>query len=109
MAGIVGDLLDLFPDTVVVEPAPAPDVYGASSFGPPQSVRARVTGKTTVVRGADGQERVSKVTCYLAGAFGVTTRDRFTLPPRFTPQQPAAIAVDQATDESGPHHETVFF
>ena len=106
---IVDDLADLFTDTVTVEPVVGADGFGDTTYGPGVTRAARVSGKIMTVRDQGGQETVSTVQVTLAGAFGVTVKDRFTLPARFVPTQPLPIAVKEASDENGPHHETVYF
>ena len=119
-------LLDFFPDTIIVEPFTGNNRYGVKTYGAPLGtggvIRARITGKVQTVEGDDGQEHVSRVNALLAGAYGVTAQDRFTLPVRFstdknasTPEdqlrarQPTALSVAQVSDENGPHHERVYF
>lgn len=119
---IVPDLVELMVDTVQVESCTGSDRYGARSYAAPAQRQAYVIGRTRLVRGQDGRERVSTTQAILAGVFGVTVQDRYTLPARFsrTPQetdptralqarQPEAIAVDHQSDENGGHHETVYF
>jgi hypothetical protein len=119
MGPITSDLLALFPDTVTVEPYLSEDRFGKASYGAAFDCPARVIGRTRMTMDTDGQERSSNVQAVLAGSFGVTPQDRYTLPERFsinpldtsdiTHRQPTAIAVDKETDENGPHHETVYF
>jgi hypothetical protein len=92
-ASIVSDLIDLFPDTVTVEVL-AFDSFGAVTGVSSLNIRkAHVYGKIRQVRTADGRLVTSTVTAILAGAFGTTVKDRFTLPSRFVPNQPEALAV----------------
>ncbi len=106
---IVDDLADLFTDTVTVESCVSVDGFGNPTYAAGAARAARVSGKVMTVRDQQGHETVSTVQVTLAGAFGVTVKDRFTLPARFVPTQPLPIAVKEASDENGPHHETVYF
>lgn len=110
MPSLIPELLDLFPDFVTIEKGTRAQ-YGV--FSPtgdaPVDVQARVIGRVRMVTDVGGRERVSTVQAWLAGPVGATVGDRFTLPARFEPNQPPAIAVEHWTDEDGPHHECVFF
>jgi hypothetical protein len=107
---IIDDLLDMFPDTVDVEEPSAYDTYGRpTGYGTKKTIAARVTGRIMVVKGMDGQEKVSTVQVVIAGVVGVTPQARVTLPARYVPNQPKVIAVSKATDENGPHHERIYF
>lgn len=108
-APIVPDLLDMFPDTVVQEAYVSQTGKGAESYGTPVNRAAHVSQRVQIVKDPSGQERVSRVMAILAGAFGSTPQDRYTLPARFNPNKPKAIAVSHHTDENGPHHEVVYF
>lgn len=118
-APIISDLLELFPDDVIVEPFASADENGKSTYSTAFTVKARVIGRTKLVADSGGQEHVSSVQATLAGAYGVTAKDRFTLPLRFSTnprvpadlvaRQPRAISIDQETDENGAHHDTVQF
>ncbi len=107
--GIVDDLADMFPDTVVMETLGTGDRYGAKTVTASVSIKAYVSGRETKVRDAQGQMRSSSVHATLAGCYGATPNHQFTLPDRFNPRSPAVIAVMKSTDEDGPHHETVYF
>ena len=100
------DFLDMCPHTVTVEPFSSLDQYGAKTYGTAVTHRARVQGKTQMVRTLTGEETVSTVTVYLA-ASTVGVKDRITLPSPFTPTQPAILNVQRVSDESGQHHIVV--
>lgn len=118
-APIVGELSELFPDDVTIEPLTSVDENGTPTYGTSYTVKARMIGRTKLVADSDGQEHVSSVQAVLAGNYGATAKDRFTLPLRFSTntydpldvfaRQPRAIAVDNETDENGAHHQTVQF
>lgn len=99
---------DLMPDTVTVEPylgnvsGYATPVYGAAV-----SYRCYIQSKVKLVRDGRGQERVSTVQIYLDRYVAIDPRARITLPARFSPRQPVVVAIEQHSDESGPHHTVV--
>ncbi len=99
------DLLALMPHTVTVEPLTGRDDYGRPTYGAAVQYRARVVGKQKLVRAADGAERVSATTVYLASAPGVGPEDRITLPDG---SRPPILAVSKVPDEKGAHHEVVY-
>lgn len=120
-APLIPSLLDLFPETVTIEPCATEDAIGGRSYGAAVTVACRITQRVRQVRAETGEERVSTVQLLLAGDYGqtVTTKSRYTLPARFAPsaadvadvtlRQPVAVAVGYATDENGPHHQRVYF
>jgi hypothetical protein len=110
MSTLLDDLADMFPDTVAWRKALAIDGRGkVTSWQASQDLPAYVYGKTSLIRDSRGQERVSTVRIVIRGAYGCEAVDEFTLPSRFTPRKPRALAVARRTDEAGAHHETVFF
>ena len=62
-----------------------------------------------MVRDINGKDTVSKVHIVFNGHFGFNLKDEFTLPPEFDTTKPRAIAIQEASDENGRHHQTVFF
>jgi hypothetical protein len=101
------DWLDMCPHTVTVEPFVSLDQYGAKTYGAAVTRRARVQGKTRMVRTMTGEESVSHITVYLApGTIGV--QDRITLPSPFTPTQPDILDVQYVSDDAGQHHTVVY-
>jgi hypothetical protein len=102
------ELLELMPDTVVLEPYLSQDSYGQATYSAASTYQARVSGKVKKVTDANGSERVSMVTVYLASAVGVTVQDRITLPARFVPSQPKILAVGLLSDESGAYSDVVY-
>jgi hypothetical protein len=108
MEPILEDLDEMFPDTITItgqtfdgfgEPLPTSTIV----------VKAQVFGRLRQVRGASGQTIDSTVQAVIKGAFGLTVKHKYVLPPRFVPRSPKALSVNQATDENGAHHETVYF
>lgn len=120
-APITGDLADMFGDEIIVERWLQDDNYGESQYDTanPQTIPARIIGRTRMAIDADGNEQVSNVQAMLPGEYNVSTKDRFTVPLRFSSapfdptnlvaRQPRALAVDRSSDENGPHHEVVYF
>lgn len=118
---ILAELLaeGMFPDKITIEPTTGSDAYGTKTYGASYIVDARIVGRVKIVADQDGKESVSSVQATLAGSFNVSAADRFTLPARFSSnptdpdeiiaRQPQALAVDQTSDENGPHHEVVYF
>lgn len=108
---IVTDLLDMFADTVIYEPRLTTDGKGKATYdvANPVTIRAMVYGKVMQVRDPNGHVVKSTVQAILAGHNNVSVLGRFTLPARFAPTQPKALAVDKFSDENGAHHETVYF
>lgn len=109
-APIIGELADMMPDTVTIEKFVSETGFGVRSYDPNAVIiGARIKRGHKIVRDANGQEKVSTLQVLLAGVVGITVKDRVTLPARFTPAQPKAIAVEEAADENGPHHERYMF
>jgi hypothetical protein len=104
---IVDDLLDLMPDEIVVTPLTRTG-SGKETAGTPVPFPAHVSGRIQLVKDPDGKIVKSSVQAIVA-ATGLSLTSRFTLPARFTPREPLALAIDRATDENGAHHETVYF
>jgi hypothetical protein len=98
---------DMLPHTVTVEPFTSLDQYGTKTYGAAVTHRARVQGKTRMVRTMNGEEAVSHITVYLA-AGTIGAQDRITLPSPFTPTQPDILDVQRVSDESGQHHSVVY-
>jgi hypothetical protein len=115
MTSIVADLIDLFPDTILVRRrttgTAAQEGFGDEQYSATtESLQCRVRGIIKEVQDQQtGQVVKCSVKCVVAGAFGLTVLDEITLPVRFSPRKPRPIAVHQGTDESGAHHETVYF
>ncbi|MCR4375682.1 MAG: hypothetical protein NUW22_12615 [Acidobacteria bacterium] len=91
-------------DLVTIEPYSGQNRYGEATYGSAVTYRAHCQGKIQRITGLDGQEHVSQVTSYLIGTVAVSTRDRITLPSRFSPTQPPILAVRQVSSERGWHH-----
>jgi hypothetical protein len=98
------DLLELLTQTMTVEHVTGRDGYGKPSYGTPATYRARVVGKVKMVRTADGSERVSNATVYVA-ATDVLATDRVTLPDG---SRPLILSVGSFPDERGAHHQVIY-
>jgi hypothetical protein len=106
-------------DTVTVEPYISTDEYGNVTYSAGVDYKCRVLGRTRSVLDQDGQEQLSAATIIFFGDYGLTTLDRYTLPPRFganiddpsdlPSRQPRALNIDRETDENAAHHTTVYF
>ncbi len=70
---------DLMRQTVSVAPFSSVDAYGKTTYGAAATYRARVTGKTRMVRDAQGREVVSSKTVYLLSNAAISPKDRITL------------------------------
>jgi hypothetical protein len=117
---ITSELADLMPDTVIIEQPLTFDLDGEPlTYSAPVNAPARVVGKQQLVRALDGVEHMSATEATLGGVYGLTLQTRVTLPVRFSrlPAQPGNLAarqfqpmaVEQLSDENGPHHEKAFF
>jgi len=117
---LIPTLLDFFPDTVVVEKWLSSDDNGTDTWdvAHPINVPARVTLSMRTERGAGGDEHTVRDLHFVtAGVYNLDSKDRFTLPVRFSldksgslaSRQPRARSVTQKSDENGPHHEKVYF
>ena len=107
---IVQQLRPLMPLTLTVETPAVTDNFGkVESWETAREIRCRIKNGNRLVRDRNGKEVVSSVQAWLAGVFGVTTADRYTMPSPFTPTNPVAISVGILPDENGVHHEVVMF
>lgn len=111
MAPIVDELIDLFADVIGVETAGVQDGEGTITYGASVDRVCRIGGGHMLVRDRDGRQQTSTVQVWIAGSFGLTADDRYTLPAGegFDPLQPKAISIGKWRDEDGAHHEKVFF
>lgn len=96
---------DLMPSTVQVAKRSSQSLYGVPTFGTDVAVLCRVEHSPRMVRTVDNREVVSSVRVYTAGPIDVDLTDRLTLPDG---SQPQIIRVDNANDETGPHHTVVY-
>lgn len=136
---IVTDLTDCFADTLTAQPGSEDMEGAFVPSGSALLMPAYISGKTRLVRDPAGREIVSslKVTVAVTPALvdawialgwsgwidedwingsdafpSILTIDgyRFDLPARFDPNSGLkAVAIGRHSDETGAHHETVFF
>jgi hypothetical protein len=106
---LMAELADMYADEITYEPRTGQDGHGTPTFGSAVTIKCHLRGEHKLVKNSAGQEELSTVQAWLDGVYGVSIQGRFTLPARYSPQQPPAIAVDPHTDENGPHHEKVMF
>jgi len=104
----LAELAELFPESVTLEPYIGEGAMGASTYGAGVARACHIEGSSVLVRDSSGQERTSSVQVYLAGAFGITEKDRLTLPSPWNPTQPPIIAVGRESDELGPLYEVAY-
>jgi len=107
---LLDELQDMFPHSITVEPFVSSDGRGKKTYGAGVPRKCRIAqSNTKIIRDDTGIEEVSTVNAVFAETFGVTSKDRFTLPSGFVPTQPEGMAVTKAPDENGLHHERIFF
>lgn len=109
---LIDDLSELMVDVLRVERWLSSGGMGGRTYAAPENFQCRIKGGHQMVRDEDGREQLSTVQVLTAGAFGFSTKDRFTLVPSagtFVPTSPEAINVRTVPDENGPHHEKLFF
>jgi hypothetical protein len=110
MVSLIDALRDMMPDTVTMQSG---TYDGRGKFfptGDPVTIPAYCHGITGETNASDGRTvHGATVRVVLAGFYGATVRHQFTLPARFVPNVVRPLMVEDATDESGPHHQTLFF
>ena len=107
---ILKHLKDMFPDMIPVRRFISSSYKGGSVvYSTSKNFRAFAVGQHTMVRDINGKDVVSKAHIVFHGYFGFKLTDEFTFPPEFETTKPRAIAIQEATDENGRHHQTVFF
>ena len=92
------EFLDMLTETVAIKPWSSQDEYTEPTYGTSVDYKARVSGKRTLVRNADGQEVVSSKSVYLGQYLDVTTKAQITLPDATTPP---ILSVKQSPDDAG--------
>lgn len=109
MGEFTDQMLELFPDTVVVRKMTPPDEFGNQTLISVRNLPARVVGKIKAVKDIGGNEVTSSVQATFPGVYNLSVNDEYILPERFEPRNPKPISVGHATDENGPEHERVYF
>lgn len=95
-------------DTVTLERQTGVGGFGAGSetYGPPETIPARVVVGPHRVRTLDGELTVASAAAWLAGVFGVKAADKITLP---NGKAPKIIMVQAFPYPEGVAHEKVTF
>lgn len=101
------ELLELYVDTLIIEPFQGDDFNNVTSYGAPVNYRSKIDAKTEEVLRKTGDVALSTHSCALTDVFPIDERDRVTMPARFKIANPIIAAVKEWTDEMGPHHTTV--
>ena len=104
---------NMFPEELKVRQYTGADTYKGSPIYATEitpTPKAFIVGQNTLVKDENGKEVVSKMHAVFHTYYGLTILDEYTLPVRFVPRIVRAIAVQDASDnQSGGHHQTVFF
>jgi hypothetical protein len=98
-------LVAMLTETIAHAAYTGQDSYGKPTYGAPVNRAARIQYQVTAVTTAQGQERTSTTKIICNGNFGITVRDKLTLPDGtsptiqqvYSPRDPFSAAVD--------HHE----
>lgn len=100
------ELLELMPDTVIIEPRIGLDGYNNALYGPGVEVQARVESKPRIIRDITGREVVSMAKTILAVPLDVKPTARITLPRNDKPQ--VILSVSSSPDELGPYCVVIY-
>ena len=92
------EFLDMLTETVAIKPWSSQDEYSEPTYGTSVNYKARVSGKRTLVRNAEGQEVVSTHAVYLGQYLAASTKDEITLPDG---TKPPILSVKQSPDDAG--------
>lgn len=85
---------------------------GRNSYGKPtystsgSTYTARVVNKQKLVRTTAGIEQISTVTAYVASTGSFDPEDKVTLPDGTSP---SILAINNYPDDSGIHHNVIYF
>jgi hypothetical protein len=105
--GILADLADLMPATVVIAPTTGRDDFGKPSYGAGVSYKGRVVYKNIKVASrVTGEDVVASGFIVLSGLPVLHIDDRVTLEDGTTPLM---HAWDQIPDEDGPLYSKIYF
>lgn len=88
-----GSLLELFEDTVTVEPFSAETGARVQSFGTAVTYRALIQNGARRVIGPQGREVISNVQVTIPNRVHFDQRSRVTLPAGYVPNQPPIIGI----------------
>lgn len=95
-------LLDLFTQTVGLEPYTETDGYGRPDWGARQNYQARVVNKQHEHRTHEGDVQIAKSIVYIAGISGVSAKSRIFLPDGTTQ---VVLEVRRYPDDTGDVYE----
>lgn len=99
------DFLDCMPDTVAFQaPTGTFTDRGEPGLGASTNYTGRIVEKNVLVYDAEGNERVSTVTVWLATTDVLSPEGKLTLPAGYTPLTPPIMAVERYPDADGAHH-----
>jgi len=100
-------LLQLFVDEVQIQPFLSEDFNHVPSYGAATTYQAHITAHTAVIIRPTGNSVNSSHKIVLTDRFDIDERDLLTMPARFKVANPTILAVEEHTDEAGPHHTTL--
>jgi hypothetical protein len=97
--------LSMMPSVLKVYKRSARNKYGEPSFSStPVEYRCRVMDEDRLTRTAENTDAVVAGKVIIFGVADITLDDKVELPDG---SEPVIVAVDQHTDEDGPHHTTI--
>lgn len=105
MPGLDQELVEMLAQEVTVESFVSNNEYSTPTYGPANTLSARVQSRSKKVIMADGRELVSSAMVYLAGGSGVLVNDRITLPDG---NSPVILSIERLPDEFGLFYEVVY-
>ena len=94
--------------TVTLEPYVSQDAYGMPSYGPAQTVAARVEWRIRRIVDMQGVERISRAKVFLDGSVAVQLKDRLALKDGTTPPILALYSPTERRGSAAHHHEVLF-
>lgn len=89
-----GSLLEMFEDTITIEPFAAEDSARVQTFGAAKTYPALIQRGARRTIGKDGREVISNVQVTIPERVAIDQRSRVTLPAGFVPLQPPIIGVE---------------
>lgn len=109
MDPIVNDLIDMMPDIMVVAPITRNGMGTIGTPGTSFNVSVKIKEGEKLVRG-EGKTVTATIWAITGGVYGLNLTDfQYTLPARFRPRKPEPVAIGNATDENGMHHQIIYF
>lgn len=101
------ELLELYVDTITIEPFLGSNFENVKSYGAPVPYRAKIDAKTEEVVRDTGDVVKSTHSVAMDDVYPIDPRSRINMPVRFQITNPEIRAVMEWTDEIGPHHTTI--